>query len=104
MTKSASGVTMVTTGGVTLFVETGSGVGDATFAMFVNEPPTGAVTVSVRLLIAPFARSPRFHTTVAMAGWKPAPLALTKLAPDGTLSVTVTLLAADGPRFVTEIV
>ena len=50
ITKSASGVMEVMTGGVTLFVGVGSPVGEFTFAVFVNVPLAGAVTVTVRLL------------------------------------------------------
>ena len=49
--KSASGVTDVVTGGVTLFVGIGSPVGEPPVARFVMEPETGAVTVSVTLLV-----------------------------------------------------
>ena len=48
--KSATGVTVVVTGGVTLFVGVGSGVGEPPLAMFVIEPAVGAVTVNVTLL------------------------------------------------------
>ena len=36
--------------------------------------------------------------------FRPPPLALTKVTPAGNASVTVTLPALDGPRFVMEIV
>ena len=103
MVKSASGVTDVNTGGVTLFVKLGSLVGEPTVAMFVSVPLAGTVTVKVTLLTAPFTKSPRFQTTLP-ALFAPPPLAPMKLAPLGILSVTVTLLAVDGPKFVTEIV
>lgn len=48
--KSTTGVTPVTTGGVTLFVGTGSPVGVFTLATFVKLPLTGAVTIRVRLV------------------------------------------------------
>src|SRR5471032_1354502 len=41
-TTSATFVTTVTTGGLVLFVGTGSPVGDATTAVLVKEPPAGA--------------------------------------------------------------
>ena len=47
---SVTGVTPVTTGGVTLFVGTGSPVGPPTFATFVKLPLTGTVTINVRLV------------------------------------------------------
>src|SRR5579859_3078015 len=100
---SATGVTVVTTGGVTLFVRFGSPVGVPTVAMLVSVPLAGAVTVSVTLLTAPLARLPKFQV-MAPALFVALPLALTKLAPVGRASVTVTLLAVDGPKFVTLIV
>ena len=48
--KSATGVTVVVTGGVTLFVGVGSGVGEPPLAKFVSEPDVGAVTVNVTLV------------------------------------------------------
>ena len=71
--------------------------------MFVSVPPAGAVTVTVNLLTAPFARSPRLQITTP-ALFVPPPLALTNVTPAGNASVTTTLLAMDGPKFVTEIV
>ena len=103
MPTSATGVTVVMTGTVTLFVLSGSPVGELTLAVFVSVPEAGAVTVTVRLLIWPFAKVPKvqFTTPLLLA---PPPLALTKLAPAGNVSVTTTKLAGDGPKFVTEIV
>ena len=101
--KSASGVTVVNTGGVMLFVGFGSPVGEPTVAMFVNVPLAGAVTVNDTLLTAPFTKLPRLQITTPEL-FTPPPLAPTKLAPFGIASVTVTLLAVDGPKFDTEIV
>src|SRR5438477_374197 len=100
---SASGVTAVVTGGVMLFVGFGSLVGEPALATFVKLPLAGACTVKVTLLVAPLARLPNAQVTTPLL-FTPPPLALTKVAPAGTASVTVTLLAADGPRFVTAIV
>ena len=50
-TTSVTGVTPVTTGGVTLFVRFGSGVGELTLAVFVNVPPAGAVTIKFKFVI-----------------------------------------------------
>jgi hypothetical protein len=47
---SATGVTVVMTGTVTLFVLFGSTVGELTLATLVSEPLAGAVTVTVTLL------------------------------------------------------
>jgi hypothetical protein len=100
---SATGVTVVITGAVTLFVLLGSPVGELTAATLVSEPLAGAVTVTVTLLTWPFANVPKvqFTTPLLLA---PPPLALTNVTPSGNVSVTVTLLALDGPKFVTDIV
>ena len=86
-----------------MFVGTGSLVGEPAVAMFVSEPLAGAETVNVTLLTVPLGRLPSDQITMP-ALFKPLPLALMKLAPFGMLSVTVTLLAVDGPKFVTEMV
>jgi len=46
------------------------------------------------------AQTPAHHPLLLA----PPPLALTKLTPAGNVSVTTTLLALDGPKFVTDIV
>ena len=100
---SVTGVTPVTTGAVTLFVSTGSPVGVLTVATFVSEPLTGAVTIKVRFVVWLFVNAPTLHvTTPAFA--TPPPLALTYVTPAGNVSVTTTLPAVDGPKFVTLIV
>ena len=101
--RSATGVTIVLTGGVTLFVEFGSLVEEATLAELFSVPPVGAVTVTVRLLTAPLASVPNDQFTMPLL-FTPLPLADTKVTPAGKVSVTTTLLAADGPKLVTEIV
>ena len=58
---SATGVTPVTTGGVTLFVGFGSLVGELTLAELVRKPATGAVTVMFTLLTRPLGESPGDH-------------------------------------------
>ena len=103
MPTSATGVTLVTTGGVTLFVEFGSPVGELTLAVLVSEPLAGAVTVTVTLLTWPLANVPNVQLTTPLL-LAPPPLALTKLTPAGKVSVTTTLLALDGPKFVADIV
>ena len=100
---SATPATVVTTGGVTLFVKFVSVVGELTLARFVKLPPAGAVTVTVRLLTAPFVRLPKFQFTTP-ALFTPPPLALTNVMPAGKASVTTTPLAVEGPKFVTEMV
>jgi hypothetical protein len=100
---SATAVTVVMTGAVTLFVLLGSPVGVLTLAVFVSEPPTGAVTVTVTLLTWPLASVPNVQLTTPLL-LAPPPLALTNVTVAGNVSVTTTLLALDGPKFVTEIV
>ena len=103
MLRSATEVTVVMTGGVMLFVELGSVVGELTEAVLVREPLAGAVTVKVTLLTALLARLPSVQVTIP-ALLTPLPLADTKVTPIGRASVTVTLFAVDGPKLVTEIV
>ena len=103
MPKFATGVTVVITGGVTLFVGVGSPVGEFTFAVFVSEPVAGAVTVTVTLLTWPFTSVPKFQFTTPLFVVPPSE-ADTNVTPAGNASVTTTLLADDGPKFVTEIV
>jgi hypothetical protein len=100
---SATGVTVVMTGTVTLFVEFGSTIGELTAATLVSEPLAGAVTVTVMLLTWPLAKAPKLQLTTPLL-LAPPPLALTNVTVAGNVSVTVTLLALDGPKFVTEIV
>jgi len=100
---SATDVTVVVTGGVTLFVRSGSLVGEATLAVLFSVPLAGAVTVTVRLLTAPLASVPKDQFTTPLL-FTPLPLADTKVTPTGKVSVTTTPLAADGPKLVTEIV
>jgi hypothetical protein len=100
--KSANGVTVVTTGGVTLFVRFGSGVGEVTLAVLVNVPLAGAVTIRMKFVVALAANEARFQLTTPELFTPPD--ALTKITPAGKASVTTTLLAVDGPKLVTEIV
>jgi hypothetical protein len=100
---SATGATVVMTGEVMLFVEFGSTVGELALAVFVSVPEAGAVTVTVRLLTWPLVKVPNVQLTTPLV-FTPPPVALTKLTPKGSVSVTTTLLALDGPKFVTDIV
>ena len=101
---SAKLVTVVTTGVFVLLFGVGSGVGELTYAMFVRLPPTGAfvgaLTTSVRFVPWPFVSVPRLQFTSPLTFTPP----LTHVTPAGNASVTVTLVAPDGPAFVTEIV
>src|SRR5207249_2507334 len=102
---SAMEITGVITGGVTLFVELGSLVGLPTAAVLVRLVPlAGAVTVSVRLVLAPKGSVPRSAQMTCAPLKTPPALALTNVTLAGKLSVTVTLLAAVGPRLVTVMV
>ena len=103
MPTSATGVTVVMTGDVTLFVLFGSLVGDVTFAMLVSVPLAGAVTVTVTLVTSPLIKVPKAQFTMPLL-FTPLPLADTNVTPTGRVSVTTTLLADDGPKLVTEIV
>jgi hypothetical protein len=100
---SATRVTVVMTGAVTLFVLFGSPVGELTLAKLVSEPLAGAVTVTVRLLTWPLANVPKLQLTTPLV-LTPPPVALTNVTLAGRVSVTTTLLALEGPKFVTEIV
>ena len=101
--KSASGVTVVVTGGVTLFVGVGSGVGEPTLAKFVSVPLAGAVTDTVRFVVCDATSVPKFHVTSPPAT-APLPLGTTDVTPTGSVSVTMTPLALEGPLFVTVMV
>jgi hypothetical protein len=74
-----------------------------TLATFVNEPLAGAVTVTVTLLTWPLVNEPKLQFTTPLL-LTPPPVALTNVTVGGNVSVTVTPLALDGPKFVTEIV
>src|SRR5271154_3559779 len=93
---SADGITVVVTGGLVLFVGFGSPVGELTTAVFVSEPLTGAVTITVRLLVWPAINEPSDQFTTPLM-FVPPPDALTNVVPAGKLSVTTTPLAVDGP-------
>ena len=103
MATSATGVTVVTTGGVRLFVRLGSPVGAFTVATFVRLPEAGAVTVTVTLLVWPLVKMPRVQLTIPLL-FKPPPVALTKVTVAGRLSVTTTPPALEGPKLVTDMV
>jgi len=94
--KSASGVTVVITGGLTLFPGTGSLVGDVTLALLVKEPLAGAVTFNVKFVVAFAANEAKFQLTTP-AFVVPLPVALTNVTPAGKVSVTTILLATEGP-------
>ncbi len=103
MAKSATGVTEVITGGVTLFVGFGSSVGEVTLAVLVKVPATGAVTIRVKFVVTLAAKVANDQLTTPLLA-EPPPFVLTKVTPAGKASVTTTLLAVEGPKFVTEMV
>src|SRR5437763_1028144 len=96
-------MTVVGTGGLTLLVGFGSPVGEPKVATCVIEPEAGALIVNVKLVVALMASVPRFHASTPLLRSPPL-LAFTNVTPAGKASVTVTLLADEGPKFVTLIV
>ncbi len=71
-----------------------------TLATSFNEPAAAGVTTIVTLLSAPAARSPRVKVRTPPVGLAP-PVAETKAAPDGSVSVRVTPVADAVPLLVT---
>ena len=96
--------TVVVTGGVTLFVGTGSPVGEPALAVFVIPPRTGAVTVRLKLVALFAASVPRFVQMIWLPLTVNPAVAETNVTFAGKLSVTDKLAADDGPPFVTIIV
>ena len=92
------------TGVFVLLFGVGSGIGELTYAKFVMLPLAGAcvgaLTTNVKFVPCPFVSVPRFQFTNPPTFAPP----LTHVTPDGNASVTVTLVAMDGPLFVTLIV
>ena len=91
---------------LSLFAD-GSDVAEDTDAEFVIEEAwAGAVTTTVMAgAVAPEASDGRAHVTDALPEWahdQPVPDADTNVTPGGRVSTTETLLARDGPWFVTE--
>src|SRR5580704_9289599 len=102
MDKSAAGLTTAIAAAA-LLVVFGSGVAANTNAVLVMIPGVGGVTTSVSTALVAMARLPRLQKTVppmlVQLPWVVA--AETNATPGGNASVTVTLVATDGPRFVT---
>src|ERR1041384_1856408 len=100
MPRSAEAPTVVRTGPLELLPGVGSEVVLPPVAKLVTLVVLfGAVTMSVKLVLTPAARSPRFAQRTVLPLNTPPPLALTKVTPAGRLSVTDKLVASDGPRF-----
>jgi hypothetical protein len=73
-------------------------------AVLVSEPEAGAVTVTVTLLTWPLAKVPKLQLTTPLLLTPPPRGADKGHVGNGKVSVTTTLPALDGPKFVTEIV
>jgi hypothetical protein len=100
---SATGVTVVPPGELVLLPEFGSAVIEVTVALFVTTPLAGALTVIVTFVVLPLVRVPKVQlATPALV--VPPPLALTNTTFVGNTSLATTLLAVEGPAFVTVIV
>ena len=87
-----------------LLLRLGSAVEAVLDAVFVIEPPAGAVIVTVKfvpVLAVKFVKL--LHVTTPLLKLPP-PVALTKIELVGRMSLTTTLLAVEGPRFVTVMV
>jgi hypothetical protein len=101
--RSAEAVTVVVAVAV-LFAGFGSAVVDATLAVLLRLPAWfGAVTVIVITgAVTPVARAALVQVTETLPVFEqaqPVPVALTKVTPAGSVSVTVRLAASDGPAF-----
>ena len=95
----------MTTGGVTLFVGTGSATGLPPLARFVRLPRKVEMTVTVKFVLPPAARLPRFgQMTWLLAFVVVTGTELTNTKPAGKLSVTDNVVAVEGPALLTEIV
>jgi hypothetical protein len=104
MPTSAMGATVVMTGGVTLFVRLGSVVGELT-ACHVGQRAGGRRRDGhVTLLTWPLVKVPKLQLTLPLLLHPATAGADKRHVGNGKVSVTTTLLALDGPKFVTEIV
>jgi hypothetical protein len=75
----------------------GSAVVELPEAILVNGPAPGALTVRVKLALAPLARLAMVGQDTVPPLATPPPVALRKIAPAGKVSDTITLLALEGP-------
>lgn len=64
-------------------------------------PVTGAVTTTVKLCDAPLASDAITGQVTTLPTRVPPPVALTKVADAGSVSVSTTLAAAEGPALLT---
>ncbi len=108
VTRSAVFTTVVTRAAASdplLLAGTGSVVPDVLAAMLSSVPAAGAVTVTVRVVVAPLARvASTGHVTTLPAPSTPAFDALTNVTVAGSVSMTTMFGAAFGPAFRTVIV
>ncbi len=86
-----------------LLAGVGSGVVDVLAAMSSSVPVAGAVTVTLYAWLAPLASDAIAGQVTTLPLTVPPPVALTKVAEAGSVSVTTTLAAAVGPLFATVI-
>src|ERR1700737_782376 len=88
-----------------LSVGSGSASVALTFALLLKLPADCGLTRMFMTANAPFGRPPRLQVTVVVPvqGDPCVGVTETRLMPDGRLSVTTTLVAGDGPLFVTAI-
>jgi len=102
---SATGVTLVNTGGLVLFVKFGSLTGLPTVAVLERlGPPTGAMTVRTRFVLEPAARFPMLFQMTCPPLSTPPAVALTKGDTAGRLSVTDKLVCRGRAGVATVIV
>ena len=89
-----------------LLPELGSATPEATLTVLVIEPGDADLTTMVAFTTALLRRFPRLHvTTPADCEQEPTlAFAETKELPTGNESVSVTVVAVEGPRLVIEIV
>src|SRR5216117_3545291 len=106
--RSATSVTVVVTrfagSEPLLLVVSGSAVAASARATLTSAPDPGAVTVTVRVAVPPFARLAIRGQVTTPPDSPPPSLAETKLPPAGNVSRTTTLAAVEGPALVTTIV
>ncbi len=103
---SAIGVTAVTAV-AELFAPLGSAVVEATVAVLDTDAGAAPVTVATieTVALAPLASVPRLHVTVVVPVQVPTlGVADTKVKPAGSVSVTVTAAAGEGPALETVMV
>src|SRR5215831_20453520 len=86
---------------VRLFDRSGSVVVDVATATLVNDVPFDARTTSVKVCDVPAASVAIVGQVTTFIVRLPPPVALTNVTPAGSVSLTTTFAALDGPLFVT---